>query len=79
MNKKKVVAVLLSIAAVTTLAFIATVQHAASSKRPIIIVEFNDPVNVGSSDMMVRALAVAKAYDARAIVIVMNTPGGIPI
>ncbi|MEB2793496.1 MAG: ATP-dependent Clp protease proteolytic subunit [Caldisphaeraceae archaeon] len=76
MNKKKVVAVLLSIAAVTTLAFIATVQHAASSKRPIIIVEFNDPVNVGSSDMMVRALAVAKAYDARAIVIVMNTPGG---
>jgi len=76
MDKEKVAVAILVSAIVIALAFMTTVQHAACSRRPIIVVKFNDPVNVGSSDMMARAIVIAKAYDARAIVIVMNTPGG---
>ncbi|MGC9183276.1 NfeD family protein [Caldisphaera sp.] len=45
-------------------------------KKPVIIVNFDVPVDIGSSDMMQRALTIAQSYNASAIVIVMNTPGG---
>jgi len=45
-------------------------------QKPVIIVNFNVPVDIGSSDMMQKALTIAQTYNASAIVIIMNTPGG---
>ena len=43
---------------------------------PIIVVNFDVPVDLGASTMMSRVVATAEALGAKAVVIVMNTPGG---
>ncbi len=52
------------------------ISKSDSNQKPIIIVNFNVPVDIGSSNMMQRALTIAESYNASAIIIVMNTPGG---
>ena len=52
------------------------ISRSNSNQKPIVVVNFNVPVDIGSSDMMQRALTIAESYNASAIVIVMNTPGG---
>jgi membrane-bound serine protease (ClpP class) len=55
------------------------VPHAsgASSQSNTVVVDFNVPVDPGSSSLMADALATAKSSNAPAIVIQMNTPGGL--
>ncbi len=50
----------------------------AASQGPqvIVVVDFNVPVDLGASTMMSRVTATAEAINAKAVVIVMNTPGG---
>ena len=45
-------------------------------RGPVIIVNFNVPVDPGSSTLMSRVVSTAQGQDAAAIVIEMNTPGG---
>jgi membrane-bound serine protease (ClpP class) len=49
---------------------------AAPSASSIVLVNFDVPVDPGSSSMMAAAVATAKSTGAPAIVIEMNTPGG---
>jgi membrane-bound serine protease (ClpP class) len=44
---------------------------------PVVVVDFSVPVDPGSSSLMSGALATAKSSGAQAIVIEMNTPGGL--
>jgi len=50
---------------------------AASPPSGTVVVNFDVPVDPGSSDLMATALSMAKAGSAPAIVIEMNTPGGL--
>jgi membrane-bound serine protease (ClpP class) len=61
------------------LASASVVPHAraASGQPNAVLVNFDVPVDPGSSSLMAEALATAKASDAPAIVIEMNTPGGL--
>ena len=43
----------------------------------VLVVDFNVPVDPGSSSLMAGALTMAKSSNAPAIVIQMNTPGGL--
>jgi len=51
--------------------------RAASGQSNTVLVNFDVPVDPGSSSLMAAALATAKASGAPAIVIEMNTPGGL--
>jgi len=51
--------------------------HAAPSQPSTIVVNFDVPVDPGSSGLMADALASARSSGAPAIVIEMNTPGGL--
>ena len=50
---------------------------AANSNGVVIIANFNVPVDPGSSTFMARVVSTAQAQHAAAIVIEMNTPGGL--
>ncbi len=54
----------------------ASAQIEASGNGPVIIANFNVPVDPGSSTFMARVVSTAKDQHAAAIVIEMNTPGG---
>jgi len=43
---------------------------------PVVVVNFDVTVDLGSSTMMSRVVAMAEGLHAKAVVIVMNTPGG---
>ena len=49
---------------------------ASSNTSGTVVVNFDVPVDPGSSTLMADAVAAAKSSDAPAIVIEMNTPGG---
>ncbi|MEM0271375.1 MAG: nodulation protein NfeD [Thermoprotei archaeon] len=49
----------------------------ASQDGPVVVVNFNVGVDPGSAAMMSRAVSTAVSQDASAILIVMNTPGGL--
>jgi membrane-bound serine protease (ClpP class) len=51
--------------------------RAASSQSGAVVVDFDVPVDPGSSSLMAAAVATAEASHAPAIVIEMNTPGGL--
>lgn len=59
------------------LASAASRARASSSQSSVVLVNFDAPVDPGSSSLMASALATAKASGAPAIVIEMNTPGGL--
>lgn len=48
----------------------------AQQGQVIVVVNFDVPVDLGASTMMSRVVATAESLNARAVVIVMNTPGG---
>jgi membrane-bound serine protease (ClpP class) len=43
----------------------------------VLIVRFNVPVDPGSSSLVARAVSIAKQENVRAMVLVLNTPGGL--
>lgn len=49
----------------------------ASSSGPVIVVNFDVPVDPGSSALVANAVSMAQTEGASAIVIEMNTPGGL--
>jgi membrane-bound serine protease (ClpP class) len=51
--------------------------HGAPAQPEVLVVDFSVPVDPGSSSLMAGALALAKSSSAPAIVIQMNTPGGL--
>ena len=55
----------------------ASTQLEASGNGNVVIADFNVPVDPGSSAFMSRVVATAQSQKAVAIVIEMNTPGGI--
>jgi membrane-bound serine protease (ClpP class) len=71
---------LLGLLLVTLAAFIAAapLTHASSgqSSGQVVMVNFDVTVDLGSSTMVQRAVTTAELTHAKAIVIVMNTPGG---
>ncbi len=50
---------------------------ATSSQGEVIIVNLNVPIDPGSSGMMARAISQAQSTGASAVIIDMNTPGGL--
>jgi membrane-bound serine protease (ClpP class) len=54
----------------------ASAQSVASPNGPVIIANFDVPVDPGSSTFMARVVSTAQGQHAAAIVIEMNTPGG---
>ena len=57
-------------------AAVASAQPVANPNGPVIIANFNVPVDPGSSTFMARVVSTAQGQHAAAIVIEMNTPGG---
>jgi len=55
---------------------VASAQPTASANGPVIMANFNVPVDPGSSTFMARVVSTAEGQHAAAIVIEMNTPGG---
>jgi len=55
---------------------VAITQTKSSGSGPVIIANFNVPVDPGSSTFMARVVSTAQSQKAVAIVIEMNTPGG---
>ncbi len=55
----------------------ASSQPTASASGPVIIANFNVPVDPGASTFMARVVSTAQGQHAAAIVIEMNTPGGL--
>lgn len=51
--------------------------NAEQSSRPVVIMTFDRPVDPGSAAFVTRAVNYAIGQNASAIVIVMNTPGGL--
>ncbi len=58
-------------------AAVASAQSVANPNGPVIIANFNVPVDPGSSTFMSRVVSTAQDQHAAAIVIEMNTPGGL--
>jgi membrane-bound serine protease (ClpP class) len=50
---------------------------AAQSSNEVVVVALNVPIDSGSSSLMARAVSVAQSDKAAAIIINMNTPGGL--
>jgi len=59
------------------LASVGPKAHGAPAQPAVLVVDFSVPVDPGSSSLMAGALAFAKSSSAPAIVIQMNTPGGL--
>jgi membrane-bound serine protease (ClpP class) len=59
------------------LASVAPLARGATSHPSTVVVDFSAPVDPGSSALMAGALATARSLNAPAIVIQMNTPGGL--
>ncbi len=59
------------------LASVVSRAQAAPTSSSTVVVNFDVPVDPGSSSLMASAVATAKASGATAIVIEMNTPGGL--
>lgn len=59
------------------IAGLASSAAGAPSRGDAVVVAFDVPVDPGSSSLMANALASARANDSPAIVIEMNTPGGL--
>ena len=59
------------------LASVASKARAANNPAATVVVDFSVPVDPGSSSLMSAALAQAKSSGAPAMVIQMNTPGGL--
>ncbi|MGC9112516.1 NfeD family protein [Acidilobus sp.] len=79
--KIKLLLWLLGVALVLAAINAAQLWHAEAASAPtsnatVVVVNFNVPVDLGSSTMMQRAVTTAELLKAKAIVIVMNTPGG---
>lgn len=55
----------------------ASAPPTASANGPVIIADFTLPVDPGSSTFMSRVVSTAQGRHAAAIVVVMNTPGGL--
>ncbi len=55
---------------------VASAQPAGSASGPVIIANFDVPVDPGASTFMARVVSTAQGQHAAAIVIEMNTPGG---
>jgi membrane-bound serine protease (ClpP class) len=53
------------------------VALAQTTGKEVVIVELNVPIDSGSSSLMARAVSIAQGDKAAAIVINMNTPGGL--
>jgi len=51
--------------------------RAAPARSSTVVVDFSVPVDPGSSSLMAAAVATARASDSPAIIIEMNTPGGL--
>ena len=52
------------------------ISSALEERGPVIVANFNVPVDPGSSTFMARVVSTAQSQNAFAIVIEMNTPGG---
>jgi membrane-bound serine protease (ClpP class) len=79
-NSAKRLAVLAALALAFSCFLLASaVPHAraGSSQSSAVVVDFDVPVDPGSSSLMAAAVATAEASHAPAIVIEMNTPGGL--
>ncbi|MGC8620662.1 MAG: NfeD family protein [Caldisphaera sp.] len=76
MNIKKSIVIVILLILILALSIRAYSINVNNNKKPIVIVNFDTTVDIGSSDMLNRALTIAQSYNASAIVIVMNTPGG---
>ncbi|MER3601669.1 MAG: Nodulation protein NfeD related protein [Nitrososphaerota archaeon] len=69
---------LLFLGALLLMATAPFIAHIASGQQAgVLIVRFDVPVDPGSSTMMARAVGMAKDMGAKALVIVLNTPGGL--
>jgi membrane-bound serine protease (ClpP class) len=51
--------------------------NAQTSQSPVVVADFNVPVDPGSAAFMNRVVSTAQSQKAKAIVIEMNTPGGL--
>ena len=56
---------------------VGVLAFAQTSSGPVIIANFNAPVDPSSATFMQRVVSQAKSQGASAIVIQMNTPGGL--
>ncbi|MEM3670240.1 MAG: NfeD family protein [Thermoprotei archaeon] len=57
--------------------FVVLAAQASTHSGGVLEVEFDVPVDAGSSSMMTRAVSIAVSGGYKAIIIVMNTPGGL--
>ena len=77
MGPRRAAGLLATLALLLALAVVAGAPKARAQSGPtVVLVNFDVTVDLGATKMMERALATAEAYHAKAIVIVMNTPGG---
>lgn len=65
------------IGAVLALGVAISVGAATVPARPVVVIRLNDTVNTVSAEYVVRGLDFAAAHQARAVVLVLNTPGGL--
>ena len=77
-DRRRTQASLVALALVSFLVAAAFAPRASGAgSGPAVVVNFDVPVDPGSSDLMSNALTMARAENASAIVIEMNTPGGL--
>ena len=76
-SRRTILAPLAIAVACFLLAAVATKAWAATDQADTVVVNFDVPVDPGSSGLMTGALATAESTHAPAIVIEMNTPGGL--
>lgn len=69
--------ILLSLAFVAASSCVEVFAQPQSISGPVVIVDFNVPVDPGSAAFMARVVSTAQDRNAAAIVIEMNTPGGL--
>ena len=74
--RQAAVAVAIALVVLASALVLAAPRARAQGGPTAVIVNFDVTVDLGATKMMERALATAEAYHAKAIVIVMNTPGG---
>ena len=65
------------IGAVLALGVAISVGAATVPARPVVVIRLDDTVNTVSAEYVVRGLDFAAAHQARAAVLVLNTPGGL--
>mgnify|MGYP001770772156 FL=1 len=74
--RQAAVAVAIALVVLASALVLAAPRARAQGGPTAVVVNFDVTVDLGATKMMERALATAEAYHAKAIVIVMNTPGG---